>query len=72
MASIQQPPNNMAASNPNMPGNPNLPGELTPQRLQEVFQVIHLIYNPPCLIELFLINHSLEIQRDATYWRAPR
>lgn len=39
MASIQQPPNNMAAANPNMPGNPNLPSELTPQRLQEVFQV---------------------------------
>jgi hypothetical protein len=43
MASIQQPPNNMAAANPNIPGNPNLPGELTPQRLQEVFQVTHPI-----------------------------
>lgn len=44
MASIQQPPNNMAAANPNIPGNPNLPGELTPQRLQEVFQVTHPIF----------------------------
>jgi hypothetical protein len=39
MASIQQAPNNMAAANPNVPGNPSLPGEITPQRLQEVYQV---------------------------------